>query len=185
VLSVRRYWSGSAKLLLSVEQLSSLVQQCYEVVEFPESLGDELWEPIAVNLEVQSRRSSGGNLGSKIIDLVKDCDQVGRCPRTDQTLHIMEFVQEAAPQEFSSGFQVFDVPRIRTGAGGPLFEPGQSIPHLRYKQARPCDEAEDFAIIIPDRLSPLFFQRVFAIFSTAGCLYLLNSVCSLLLTSLS
>ena len=43
-LLARRYWFGSAGLLLRVKQVSSLVQQCDEVVEFAESLGDTFGE---------------------------------------------------------------------------------------------------------------------------------------------
>ena len=91
-LLARRYWFGSAGLLLRVKQVSSLVQQCDEVVEFAESLGDTFGEPLTANLEVQSRRNGGGDLRPKIVDLVEDFDQVGRGPRTDQALHIREFV---------------------------------------------------------------------------------------------
>ena len=77
-LLARRYWFGSAGLLLRVKQVSSLVQQCDEVVEFAESLGDTFGEPLTANLEVQSRRNGGGDLRPKIVDLVEDFDQVGR-----------------------------------------------------------------------------------------------------------
>jgi hypothetical protein len=172
-------------LLLRVKQVSSLVQQCYELVEFTESFGNTFGESLAVDLEVHGRRHSGADLRSEIINLVEDCDQVDWAPRTDQALHIREFVQEATSQDLSSGFQVLYLPRVGAEVGGPIFKLCQPIPHFQYEQARPCDETQDLAVITPDRLSSFSLERVPAIFSSAGSFYLLNSVRPLRFSSLS
>src|SRR5438045_1746349 len=146
------------------------------MVKFTERFSYTFGKPLAVNLEVQSRRDSSCDLRPKVIDLVKDCDQLVRSPRTDQALHVREFVQEATSQDLSSSLQVFHLPSIRAEMNRPIFKLIQPSPHLQYKQAGTCHEAEDLPVVTSDRFSTLPLKRVPAIFSTAGCFKLLKSI---------